>query len=187
MPEGLADSLTRGELVDLVRFLSELGKVGSYSVSQARVVRRWQVLEPTREGYSLLVSTSHASAAGNNSSLLWSPAYSTVGGDLPLDGLPIFKMPRGTEKQVNLVTFARCQLEATTAGRAKLLLNSSRAIKAWLDGEPLDVKEQLILDLGVGSHTVTFALDRAIRTQALRCELDDVPGSPARVRVVGGK
>ena len=50
MPEGLADALTRGELVDLVRFLSELGKVGPYSVSKARLVRRWQVLEPTARG-----------------------------------------------------------------------------------------------------------------------------------------
>ena len=36
MPVGLADNLTRGELVDLVRFLSELGKVGPYSMSKAR-------------------------------------------------------------------------------------------------------------------------------------------------------
>src|SRR5437879_12604240 len=44
MPEGLADSLTRAELVDLVRFLSELGKVGPFVVSRSRLVRRWQVL-----------------------------------------------------------------------------------------------------------------------------------------------
>jgi hypothetical protein len=31
MPNGLADSLTRGEFVDLVRFLSELGKPGPFS------------------------------------------------------------------------------------------------------------------------------------------------------------
>ena len=34
MPVGLADTLTRGELVDLVRFLSELGKVGPYADQQ---------------------------------------------------------------------------------------------------------------------------------------------------------
>jgi putative heme-binding domain-containing protein len=187
MPDGLADSLTRGELVDLVRFLSELGKVGPYSVSQARLVRRWQVLEPTREADSLLVSTSHASAAGNNSSLVWSPAYSTVAGELPLDGLPMFKMPTGAEKQVNLVTFVRCQLEATTAGRTRVLLNSGRGVKAWLDGEPVDLREHMILDLVVGTHTLTFAVDRAARTEALRCELDDVAGSPAKVRMIGGK
>src|SRR5262249_48751694 len=39
MPSGLADELTRPELVDLVRFLSELGKVGPYSVGTRRVCR----------------------------------------------------------------------------------------------------------------------------------------------------
>ena len=39
MPLGLADNLTRQELVDLVRFLSELGKVGPYALGNARVVR----------------------------------------------------------------------------------------------------------------------------------------------------
>jgi putative heme-binding domain-containing protein len=187
MPEGLADTLTRGELVDLVRFLSELGKVGPYSVSKARLVRRWQVLEPTREAYSLLARTSHASAAGNEPSLVWSPAYGTVAGDLPLDAMPLFKMGTGGEKQVVLASFVRCQLDVTTAGKAKLLLNSAKGAKAWLDGEPVDAKEEMILDLGAGPHTLTFALDRAVRGELLRCELDDVPGSPARVRVVGGK
>ena len=47
MPAGLTDAMTRGEVVDLVRFLSELGKLGPYAVSpQSRFVRRWQVLEP---------------------------------------------------------------------------------------------------------------------------------------------
>ena len=42
MPDGLVDSLTRQEFVDLVRFLSELGKVGPYAPNPARLVRRWQ-------------------------------------------------------------------------------------------------------------------------------------------------
>ena len=42
MPVGLADALTHGELIDLVRFMSELGKVGPYAVDKSRVVRRWQ-------------------------------------------------------------------------------------------------------------------------------------------------
>src|SRR5205807_7719209 len=61
MPEGLADPLTRGEIVDLDRFLSELGKVGPYPVSKARLVRRWQVLEPTPNAYNLLLRTTFTS------------------------------------------------------------------------------------------------------------------------------
>jgi hypothetical protein len=48
MPEGLTDTLTKQEFGDLVAFLSALGKVGGpYAPSKARVVRRWQVIDPT--------------------------------------------------------------------------------------------------------------------------------------------
>ena len=44
MPDGMVNELTRGELIDLVRFMSELGKVGGkYAIGKSRVVRRWQV------------------------------------------------------------------------------------------------------------------------------------------------
>ncbi len=37
MPAGLTDGLTRAELIDLVRFLSQVGKIGVYSVGTDRV------------------------------------------------------------------------------------------------------------------------------------------------------
>ncbi|MFO0907940.1 MAG: c-type cytochrome [Isosphaeraceae bacterium] len=60
MPAGLVEPLTRAELIDLVRFLSELGKIGPYSVSKARVVRRWQTLEPNNEAYTDIRALGHA-------------------------------------------------------------------------------------------------------------------------------
>ncbi len=138
MPEGLADPLTRSELVDLVRFLSELGKVGPYSVSKARLVRRWQALEPTKEAFGLLSRNSHAAAASNDPSLHWSSAYSTVAGELPLDAVPTLTMRTGAEKQETRTSFVRCLLDATTPGKAKLLLNSTKGVKLWLDGTPVE-------------------------------------------------
>jgi putative heme-binding domain-containing protein len=183
MPEGLADTLTRGELIDLVRFLSELGKVGPYSVSKARLVRRWQALEPTKAARDLLESTSFASAASDDSRLVWSPAYSTVAGGLPPDDLPRFDL--GTE--VGSIAFVRCHLDASTAGKAKLLFNFTRGLSAWLDRVPLEVKEESLLDLATGSHTLTLAVDLRQCKAGLRIELEDVPGSPAHVRLIAGK
>jgi putative heme-binding domain-containing protein len=187
MPEGLADTITRGELLDLVRFLSELGKVGPYSVSRARLVRRWQALEPTREAQSLLLSTSHAAAAGADPTLTWRPVYATVAGELPLDEVPALPLPHYPEKSIDRVAFLRCQLDATTAGKVRLLLNSAKGLTLWLDGTPTEAKEEMALDLAAGVHTFTFAVDLGRRRTPLRCELDDLPGSAARVRVVGGK
>ncbi len=65
MPAGLPDLLTRAELLDLVRFLSELGRPGPYAVPDLPVVRRWRV----KEGEA------------------WVPAYSEVSGTLPAAAL----------------------------------------------------------------------------------------------------
>ena len=118
---------------------------------------------------------------------MWSPAYSTVAGELPVEAMPLFKMGTGADKQVVLTSFVRCQLEATTAGKAKLLLNSAKGVKGWLDGAPVEAREEMVLDLGTGTHTLTFAVERGARNDPLRVELDDVAGSQARVNVVGGK
>jgi putative heme-binding domain-containing protein len=46
MPPGLTASLREDEFVDLVRFLSELGKDGDFKTPSNRFVRQWQMLSP---------------------------------------------------------------------------------------------------------------------------------------------
>jgi putative heme-binding domain-containing protein len=180
MPDGLADRLTRAELIDLVRFLSELGKVGPYSVSKARLVRRWQVLEPTAEARQRLQGRT---IPGNDPAFTWTPAYSLVSGSLPLDAVPGIEVTKGA----SVVGFVRCQLDASTGGKVKLLLHSAVGLRLWVDDAPVEVSEQTVLDLTAGVHTLTFALDLDKRREGLRCELDDVPGSSARVAIISGK
>jgi hypothetical protein len=157
--------------------------VGPYSVSKARLVRRWQVLEPTRDAYTLLSRTRLASAASNDPKLTWSPAYSRVSGMLPLDAVPRFQ--RGKERPAH--GFVRCQLETTTGGKVQMSLSSTVGLTLWNDGVPDEIKEQMILDLKPGLHTLTFQIDFDQRTDGLRCELEDVAQSTARVQIVGGK
>jgi putative heme-binding domain-containing protein len=187
MPEGLTDTLTRGELVDLVRFLSELGKVGPFQVGKERVVRRWQVLEPAREAFTPLYREGVAVAASDGAWQTWSPTYSNVAGSLPVAEVPMFRMRRGLEGDTLLVGVVRCQLEVTTPGRVKLLVNSVDGIRVWLGGTPVEVRREIELDLKPGLHTLTFGLDLGKRREALRVEIADAKGSPAQVRVVGGK
>jgi hypothetical protein len=66
-------------------------------------------------------------------------------------------------------------------------LNSAKGLALWVNQNPVEAKESLELNLPAGLHTLTFVVDRNVRRDGLRCELDDKPGSPARVRVVGGK
>ena len=77
MPAGLADKLTRTELVDLVRFLSELGKVGDFQITKQPLVRRWQTLVLYDTSILQLRRVSYASVTQNDATLSWTPAYRT--------------------------------------------------------------------------------------------------------------
>ena len=180
MPEGLTDTLTKQEFADLVRFLSELGKVGGpYAPSKARVVRRWQVIEPTNANLNLFRRTRVSAAAEPDNPFAWSPAYSLVSGDLPLAELPKFTVWNDTAAQ----TVLRFQLDVTTAGAAKLKFNSVAGLSLYLGATPVEAKAETVLDLKAGVQTVTLVIDRSKRTDDVRVELDDVAGSPARVDV----
>lgn len=178
MPEGLADSLTRAELVDLVRFLSELGKVGPYAVSKARLVRRWQVLEPTPASSSFVAKEPPLK---ENAALTWSGAYSVVSGSLPVSELaPLSRF--GPEK----ACYVRCQFDVSTGGKVKLLMDVPDKTTLWLDSKEIPANKENVLDLAPGVHTLTFLV--LAKGQAnLRVEVEEVAGSSARVQIVGGK
>jgi len=187
MPDGAADSLTRAELVDLVRFLSELGKVGGqFTISQKRVVRRWQSLVWTKEAHTLLNRTSYDSAATNNPDLTWDSAYSNVAGELPLDPLPPFVVHQGQDP----TRFVRAELDVSTAGKVRLVVSTTAGSKLalWVDGKPTPLSGRSgDFELGKGRHSLTLSIGTAAPTNSLTVELQDIPGSSAQVQIVGGK
>ena len=184
MPDGTVDALTRAELVDLVRFLSELGKVGQFAIGNARVVRRWESLVWTAEGNRRLNRTSYDTAASDDEALSWSPAYSRVEGDLPIAGLPPFVVHRGNDP----TGFVRFAADVTTAGKVALRFNSTAGLSLWVDGKPTPLTESdMTFDLAVGRHRFTLAVNQVKRTDPLRIELVDAPGSAAQAQLVGGK
>lgn len=183
MPDGTVDALTRPELVDLVRFLSELGKVGDYAVGRARVARRWQTLSWTKEAHTALNRTSFDTAATDHASLTWEPAYGQVSGDLPFDDLPKYQIHANTPP----TTFLRTQLEATTPGRIELRFADAQGLSLWLDGKPTPLSTPLILELSSGIHTLTLAVDHAARKPFVRLELLDGPQVTGKADWVSGK
>ncbi len=189
MPAGLADELTRSELVDLVRFLSELGKVGPYAVGTRRVCRRWEVLEPTPEARDALARVGPEGVLRDGGKLAWRPAYTMVNGFLPPSEWDFASSHRPASATIGL---ARTQIQVTTGGRVKLLINSTKGLSFYLDSrrvEPIrdpDGSDELLLDLKPGTNTLEVAIT-AGRREGIRWILEDVPGSPARAQVVLGK
>jgi hypothetical protein len=187
MPAGLTDVLTRPELVDLVRFLSQLGKIGPFAVGTDRVLRRWQVLEATPEVRSAIARGGVGEVLLKEQSLNWRPAYTTVAGLLPLSE---WNEPPGRAGAAP-TALARSQLEVTTPGQVKLTFNALDAVSTWLDGQRVqpasDAARSVVVDLTRGSHTIAVDVNLSHRRDGIRCVLEDIPGSPARVQAVLGK
>ena len=184
MPDGTTDSLTGQEFLDLAKFLSVLGKVDSgYAAAAGRVVRRWETVQLTKELFTLTNRDRIAAVARPGAAISWVPAYSLVSGDLPLTELPQFQ-PHKTQPPYSV---ARFQLDVTTAGKVKLLLNDPVGLSLWVDGVPLDAAKEMTPTLKAGVRTVTVAVNSELRQSPLRVELDEVSGSPARARIIGGK
>ncbi len=182
MADGLADPLTRVELVDLVRFLSELGKVGDFSISKQRIVRRWRALVWTQEGHRRLNRTSYDTAATDDPALTWMPAYSRVSGDLPIGELPKFVTHRNNPP----TTFLRFDVEVTTPGKVTMALGNIKGVRFWLDSQPTPLDEFTELELPKGRRTFSFSVDRTARS-SLRVVLDDAKDSQASWQIASGK
>ncbi len=185
MPTGLIDNLTRQELLDLLRFLDELGTVGPYAVGKAAVARRWEVLEPLPGQEGELRRFGYTSAIRNDPRFRWASAYSTVAGYLPHEDIP--EVPTLNDQET-VKRLARCQVEVTTPGPVRIVTNArADNFDLWLDGAQIEASPERTLDLSPGIHTLTFILQKGAIPDGLRCELTEVPNSPARARFVLGK
>ena len=91
MPTGLVDTLTHRELVDLVKFLSELGKQGDFAVGRTPVVRRWQTPANVPESLARLNRAGLNAALGGADEVAWTSAYCKVNGSLPMSALTVMR------------------------------------------------------------------------------------------------
>ena len=160
MPSGLLEGLTRTEVVDLVRFLSELGKVGPYALSSAPYVRRWETLIADDTNLAALKRTNVRGLAAEPN-LNWQPITAQVNGELPVSELAALQPPVGTTR----FAFARFTIDAAPAGIFQLRWNSTRGLRGWLNDRPLNLSEAMQVKLAAGTHTLTVAVDPVARAE----------------------
>jgi putative heme-binding domain-containing protein len=180
MPQGLTDSLTRQEFVDLARFLSELGK-GNYLAQPGTTVRRWQAITPTPLMYTA-ITRNRLAALATEPNLNWSSVYSKVQGDLPLAELPRFRIGQGPFQSA-----VRFQLDCTAAGDVLLKLNDATGLQIWIDEAPLEAKAELTVPIKPGLKTITLVINQELRKTDLQINVEEIKNSTARVRIVTGK
>lgn len=179
MPVGLADTLTRAEFLDLIKFMSELGKPGTYGPDTVLLVRRWRVLDAAAAERAAGDASLLASPEGSRS-LPWRPAYSMVSGVLPADAL-------AAEGQA--VAFARAEIDVTAAGRIGLHFGDTKGLSLWVNDKPVELTDDgAEIELPRGMHRLTLKVDIAQRGDTgLRLELRELPNSSGHAQPVGGR
>ncbi len=181
MPQGLTKFLTRGELIDLARFISELGKPGPYAVQQAKTIQRWRVLrappaELTREVPHLEYFRQYVVGSQPAD---WDPAYGRVAGELPLHELRADGGPT--------VVILQGEIEVSVAGRIAVRVDSTETVQTWIDAQPFDDRREIEVELATGRHTITVRAEISERSApTLRFECQTPENSTANFVVVGG-
>jgi putative heme-binding domain-containing protein len=180
MPQGLAALVTDAELVDLVRFLSEVGKPGTFAVSHVPTARRWRKLTTDPASLAGLSGVDLGKALRGDDRLTWTPLFARVSGEVPIADL------RATPKTA--VGYLGCRVDVAAAGAVTLKLNGGDGVSMWVDGTPIEVHERIALTLARGTHELDFRVDlEARKTPTLACTIAETPGSSAQVQFVGGR
>jgi putative heme-binding domain-containing protein len=182
MPKGLANFMTRDELADLVRFLSELGKPGPYAIHTTPTVQRWRVLTAVPDGPAGSVPDADAfrSEVLGADAGRWLPAYAKVSGELPAS--PLSSTAGGP------VLYLQGEVDVTSGGPVIFRLNSAKGVRAWVDDQPAADKAEFTSDLAEGRHRLTLRVDSAARGETpVKVEVLKGDGSPAEFTVVGGR
>ena len=180
MPPGLTASLRRDEVVDLIRFLSELGKDGDFKVGAERFVRRFETLSNRDEAMKVLAEGGIKSLVDKQDSLRWGPAYARVDGSLSAeDGVAV------EVKDVPLVVF-RFKLEVTTPGEVGFKISDYKNVALSFDGKSVERKSKPVVTLTRGVHQGVVVFRPTRKVQAFSIELIDVKGSAAKAQALSG-
>jgi putative heme-binding domain-containing protein len=182
MPKGLANLMTRAEFVDLVRFLSELGKPGPYAIRATPVIQRWNVLKAVPEDLTKSVpgGTVFREQVLRAGPQRWGVAFAKVNGSLPLDEATLISGGK--------VIYLQGEVDLSAAGPLRVQVDAAAGIQLWID--ELAVPAGLpasSMPLSAGRHVITLRVDTAARSsKEARVEVIKPPGSTAEFTVVGG-
>ncbi len=173
MPPGLTSSLERQEFIDLVGFLSKLGKPGEFRVPNQRFIRKWGTVSslPKEIGQK-------EDLAQNSGNLSIQPIYSMVSGELPISEIPEFNLAGSPYKIVQF------ELEVLDKGTVQLHLNTNKGVlllksKGWENVQ--DRKVNVALNAGIQKIKLLLNMDEFVEN-SLRVEvIEEENATPTRL------
>ncbi|MBS0207682.1 MAG: HEAT repeat domain-containing protein [Planctomycetes bacterium] len=185
MPKGLAKFLTHDELIDLVKFISELGKPGPYALRSTPIVQRWRVMEVTRGK----LKDEAPSAKNLGSQVLnapadkWKTVYALFSGELPLA-----EAASGTEPAAY---YLLGEFNLVQAGVVRVDVEAPAGFTVYLDDTLMENKKAFSQRIqSTGKHKITVRVPAVAKAGdplgAVRVKITKPADSAAQYDVVGG-
>ena len=178
MPPGLTASLRKDEFIDLISFLSALGKEGEYKVPSGRQVRRWRVLPKDSRTSGLIKTKGIQFTLNGKNNLPWKPVYSYVDGGLPLAEMGI---NNGFNYSLSIAKF---EIEVSVAGKIGIRLKNPKGLQLLTGGEMIEAKKNSSFTFSQGRQEIYVIVDTDVRESNLFIEIVDVDGSPGAAELV---
>lgn len=178
MPKGLPSLMTKGEIVDLVKFLSMLGRPGEYEVRSTARMQRWRVFAKS-DSLGAEIPDTNTFKVRVLEAENWVPIYATTSGKLPLaDAARIAESP---------FIYLKGELDVVEAGPVEVALDSTDGVLVWVDGnEHPDLSTPL--ELTPGRHSIILRVETAKRASPLlKLEVRKPADSAAQFNVVDGQ
>jgi putative heme-binding domain-containing protein len=180
MPTGLTKFLTRDELIDLIKFVSSLGKPGDYAVQTVPAIQRFSVLnDPPPELTDAVPHLDHIReyALGAEESA-WMSAYAKVNGFLPLDGL--------RENAASPILILRGEIQVNAPGLIHVAVESSAPAQVWIDAQPFVDKSEFETKVDAGRHQIIVRVDATHDDAEVRVRVTKPAEDGAQFEVIGG-
>ena len=166
MPGGLVDALLPEERLDLIKFLSSLGKPGVYDAAKGGVARVWRLFDATSPNAHLGMEDL---IRGELKQGGWTKIFTLVSGGLSRDICEVAMSSRVGAGGV----FAATEFQSAKGGPAKFTL-AGEAKAAWLNGVAVKAGAHFSGELKPGGNTLVLQLDGANLPNAVRLSSDDV-------------
>ena len=178
MPQGLMEKIRRDELVDLLAFLSQLGRTGDYRVGPEPVVRTWRSLNADDKISEKVRANGVAVVARQPADFPWTERHTLVSGSLPVEELPSVRY--FNNQNFRVVQFA---VETPEAGTAALHFSQPTGVSGFVGETPFEAQTETRISLPAGRSMVTLVIDEGLYGGAdIRVEVQPAAGSPARPR-----
>ncbi|MCW5557301.1 MAG: c-type cytochrome [Verrucomicrobiae bacterium] len=169
MPGGLLDPLDEQQQLDLIAFLSRLGKPGDFDASKGGVARRWRIGQTVHTDAQSGQEFWPLKASWEDKR--WTPTYSLVNGTLPR--ALVDELTGGQAWTSRLGIYAATEATTSAAGLVRFQLTAGDDAELWVDGRRIGGAGASTAELSAGTHRILVKLDPRRVPEVVRLESPD--------------